>query len=454
MKKILILLMVLLLLQMSWHLSAFAEDTTNAWGNYAHETEIKSEEAVELHIGLTFETAANNPLLEQAFLLKYPNGKIVYHLYTLDQLNAYLMGNGSELDMLLVSDSTRQTLVNHRVLQNLYETGLLSQWPDSWIDLRQQLETEDGQLYGFPRSVEVGYFSWYDDLGAQVGMEKPDALWTWDDFTRMATDVNYDVDGNGTQDFCLLSGMYFDTGMTGFHSAPLEVYTYQRVLQGGSFSSQEFSRLLEQFIEVYQSQALIPDDIALFQERRAQLIMSITESGSGLWTPDGYSYLNYPTLYPDTPAYLGRSYVFALLNNAPHPELALEFLHTSLELCERRIYDDITTYMNQSFPDTQITCWDSTTSVGFMPNEKGELIRVCQPGDSTLQTTTDFTNVLSPQNFTDYNFMRSHFLPITGQWYSVSSVLYEMLPQYFNGSITLAQITTAMDQRIRMMQNE
>lgn len=254
MKKLLTVLIAMMLITcMTCNLAAYAEEVEDVWSLYTQKTQALSDEAVELHIGLTTETVANNALLEQAFFLKYPNGKIIYHLYSTDQLNAYLLSGSSELDLLLISDSTRKTLASQNVLRNLYDTELMTHWPNMWIDAHQQLEAEDGKLYGFPRSIEVGCLSWYDDLGTQVGIEKPGTLWTWDDFAAMATDVNYDVDGNGIKDFCLKQGMYITDGMNGFISTPLEVYTYQCVLQGESFSSEEFNRLLNQFVQVYQS---------------------------------------------------------------------------------------------------------------------------------------------------------------------------------------------------------
>lgn len=456
MKKQSCFLVILFLLCAFGFPHGLAEKEENAWTRYAHEVNSRSEEAVELHIGLTYEPAASNPLLEQAFFLKYPHGRIVYHLYTEDQLNAYLMGNGNELDVLLVSDHTRQTLAQHGALRDLYTTELLSQWPDEWIDLRRQLEGEDGKLYGFPRSVEVGYMCWYDDLAKLMGIEKPGTLWTWDDFAGMATDTNYDMDGNGIRDFCLCEGAsHTVNGMVGFDSTAMEVYTYQRVLHGECFDSPEFERLLNQFLAVYQSQALNPDGVAMFQGQAAQLITTMTEGKMGLMPLEGYSYVNFPTLYQDDPGYMGRSYVFALLNNAPHPDLALDFLRTALELCEGRISgDEIAAYINQAFPDVTVVCWGNSAMAGFAPNEKGEMVNVCQPGDYTLEAVTDFTDMLLQQDYTDYNFMRTHFIPVTGEWYRVCKVLYEMLPQYLSGSVTLNQITAAMDQRMRMMLNE
>ena len=454
MKKLLTVLIAMMLITcMTCNLAASAEEVEDVWSLYTQKTQALSDEAVELHIGLTTETVANNALLEQAFFLKYPNGKIIYHLYSTDQLNAYLLSGSSELDLLLISDSTRKTLASQNVLRNLYDTELMTQWPNIWLDAHQQLEAEDGKLYGFPRSIEVGYLSWYDDLGTQVGIEKPGTLWTWDDFAAMATDVNYDVDGNGIKDFCLKQGMYITDGMNGFISTPLEVYTYQCVLQGESFSSEEFNRLLNQFVQVYQSQALNADGITMYQERDAQLIVEMTEPGNTFFLPDGYSYLNFPTLYKDSPAYLGRSYVFALLNNAPHESVALDFLQTSLELCEQQICESYTTYMNQAVPAAFVSAFDNSDSIGFSTSEDGEMVLVRQKGDHTVQVQTDPT-ALSDEDFASYNFMRANFLPITGQWYSVSSVLYEMIPQYLSGTVTMDQITAAMDQRIRMMQNE
>lgn len=363
------------------------------------------------------------------------------------------MGGGGELDLLLVGDGQRKLFAGQGLLEDFYGTGLLPQWHESWLDLRKQMET-DGKLYGFPRSVEVGHMSWYDELGERVGIEKPGALWTWEDFARLATDISYDVDGDGAKDFCLLYGYTNTNGMTGYEIASLELYTYQRALQGEAFSSPEFEALMDQFVQVYQSRALDPAGIPLFQERDAQLIKRVTESG-WLITPDGYSYLNNPTLYADDPGYTGRGYAFALLKSAPHREAALDFLRGSLELCERRISAcDITAYLNKNMPVCCLNVWGNGLVDAFAPDEKGELVFVRRQESNAFEAASDPDWMVSEQAFADYNFMRAHYIPATGEWYSVSKVMFEMLPQYFSGAITLDQITGAMDQRMRMMQGE
>lgn len=306
--------------------AAWAEEAPNPVKTYQKKTEIISQDPVELHIGVIQEDLIGNHSLEIAFLHKYPRGKIVYHLLTMDQLTAYLLSQESTIDLFILTSAMIRDYARLGALKDFYETSLLERWPEAWIDMQHQAET-DGKLYGLPMKHEQSFWGWYDDLAQKLGIEKPSQPWTWDQYLNLCQTLPYDLNGDGSNDFFLMTGSAHNNLHLAFENDFLTQYAYQYALTGGSFQTPEFERLMQLFIDIYSSGALleIGGRSPVFEDEEA-LLMTRFYPGSQISNIDGkHSFLLPPTIDTIDPGYVAFVYMYSLPQNAPHEELALEF---------------------------------------------------------------------------------------------------------------------------------
>jgi ABC-type glycerol-3-phosphate transport system substrate-binding protein len=411
---------------------------------------------MELNIGLIQEDLADNYQLEIAFLHKYPHGKVIYHLLSSEQLSAYLLGKGSTLDLLILPCRLTADYARQGVLTNFYDTSLMTTWPQAWINVRSQAEI-DGKLFGFPKAIYQSFFGWFDTLAQQVGVEKPDRLWTWDAFNKLCQTLPYDLNADGNKDFILMRGDYHSSGLSGWVNDFSEQYAYQYALRGGSFQTPEFEHLIHIFIDICSSGALskMNDYLPLFNSQDAALISRFSSDSEFMFLGDNCSFMLPPVLDTDNPGYVGQFYTFSLLNNAPHKEAALHFLESALEPTIQNMFVHTGGIFTKTMPEYRITNSSVSLFEAFAPDQEGNMVYTVDNTDGyVIYPVLDEIGEISQENFEDYILMREHLLPNTGYWYELSRLWFELIPQCMNGTLQLPELSLALDDRMAMMQKE
>ncbi len=433
---------------------ANAQEADSPWELFKSQTEVISYEAVELHIGVIQENLASNFALEMAFLVQYPNATIVYHNLTSDQFSAYLLSKESKLDLLILTNKIRDDYSKHGILVDLYETSLLDAWPEGFIDIRQQAET-DGKLFGFPKRLYNFSFTWFDALAERVDAQKPSQPWSWEEFAAMAIQLPYDLNLDGKKEYGLMHGNAHINGMVGFIDDHLEQYAYQYALNGGSFQTPEFARLMELFMETYASGALNAKGVPLFKDEPAMLLSRILTVDDYVGMHNSCSFVLPPTIDVEQPGYVGWYYTFSLLSNAPHTEAALDFLRNGLDERIQSMYNELDEVFTKEIPQYYVNNDAVHMLTAFAPDQNGELTYTVSNTESyTVTELSEETRKTVQEVYESFVFMREHFLPNTGEWYRLSILWFELLPQYMNNTLSLEEMTRAMDQRMAIMQGE
>jgi len=420
------------------------------------ELEVLSHEQVELHIGLMEERQADHFPLEMAFLSQYPNGKIVYHLFDSDQLSVYLLGGESAIDLLVLTNRSTANYAEKGGCVDFYSTPLLSEWPRDWIDIRQQAETE-GKLYGFPKQIDLRFFGWNESLAKKAGVNKPDYIWTWDEFRDICQTIPFDADGDGVKEYLLMRGYYHVNGLSGYVDDFLEQYAYEHALENGSIQTPEFEYLNQLFINVLDSGALgsMRGVVPVYDGEEALLISIFSANSTAPLTGEQYSFLPYPTLNADNPGYVGWLYSYSLLHNAPHPDLAINFLSNALNPDIQIMATELTQSFVKTLPNYIVFNEAISLFEAFAPDEQGAMTyTVTDTSGYSIYPLADIFGEISGEVFEAYQQMREHLLPNTGDWYELAILWYELIPHYMSGDLPFSELSLALDNRMTMMQGE
>ncbi len=448
-----------LLLLVTFSLSAglaLAEESKTPVDAYIANNPVVSQEPVELHIGIVQENLADNLPLELAFSHKYPKGKIVYHYLSTEQLSAYLLSNEAMLDLLILGTRLSMDYAKQGVFVNLYETPLLDSWPQSWIDMKKQAET-DGKLYGFPKAIYQSFFGWNDSLAEHIKVKMPEGAWTWEDYLQLCKTLPYDINGDGIKEFFLMRGHYHSSGLSGFINDFLEQYAYQYALQGGAFQTKEFEHLMTIFMDIYSSGALVDmrGNMPTFQGADAALISAFSSEDGFIINDWIHTFLLPPTLDSNEPGYVGALYSYSLLHNAPNSKVALDFLQSAFDPNIQNIISHESQIFTKKIPEYYAVNPAISLYDAFAPDEKGNMTYTVSNTDNYIvYLWTDEYEEISEVAFQKFIFMREHLLPNTGDWYELSRLWFELMPQYMNNTLQLSEMTAALDSRMAMMQKE
>jgi len=360
------------------------------------------------------------------------------------------------IDLLILTNRMTEDYAKQGALKDFYETSLLDEWPKEWIDMRSQVET-GGKLYGIPKRHTQSFFGWNDELAERLEIEKPNQPWTWDQYQALCQNLSYDLTGNGRNDFYLMRGDDHRAVPSPFINDFLMQYGYQYALPGGSFQTKEFEILMGLFMDIYSSGALLGiDERAPILANEEALLMTRFAPDTALTNIDGkHSFLLPPTIDTGNPGYVGVLYMYSLPQNAPHEELALEFLRGTLDPDLQKVVMTMNQSFTKTMPEYYVYNYDLYYYGAFTPDQAGAMTYVVDTVDNyEICLVADIDGEMSHEIFEYYTFMREHILLNSGHWYDLAIHWFDLLPQYMNNTLPLAELTRSLDRRMDMMQRE
>ena len=430
MKKRYCLLLVLCLLISVSCASAAESSARSPLQAYLDTLTVISTEPVELHIAIQNAEYCRNYLLDAAFLTRYPNGKIVYHYKT------GMTEPPAGIDLIICTPQIIRKCAAAGQLVNLYETPLLSQWPDYWIDIREQAETE-GALYGIPHSLVQCYWLWDDAQAQRMGVDRPPMLQTWNDFYRFTQQIKEKAADAGIDNPRIMYGLISsDPNMNGMVDDYLQLYFYQHVLNGGTFHTEEFHDLMELYRVAAQEPFSIVYDGA---DTKDPLIISFVLTDSFFYDQENAVMMLPPVLDRKAPAYLSRYSAFALPVSNQQPALALDFLAGTLDAQLNRFFTDFNQYFMYSMPEYFVE--PVPVELDAYQNNVEEV---------TLETlalheSACFPPAFGMAEFEMYSFARQHALFDTLEWHSLYPAWQVALNSYINDLDEFSTISDALD---------
>lgn len=282
-------------------------------------------------IAVTNPYDAWQPVIEEAFYQQHPDAEIVYRLYAVDQLKTTILSGKVDFDLLIQPISEINSYGQGGYLRNLYPTLGLKGWPNSLLNVREQIELE-GALYGMPLTVHQSLWAWNDALADAVSIKKPFPTWTWEDYATLSDQFPVDMNLDGVMDAYLMYGS--KTQESAMPNVQLDnLYSYLESYPG-DFRSERFLNQLQIFTRIVSAPSLLAMDTAsppLFNEAPAVLISSMgTGSPLSLLAGEynGYSFLPIPLFSDESVFYLGGSIACAMMIESKHDALATAFLQT------------------------------------------------------------------------------------------------------------------------------
>lgn len=91
----------------------------------------------------------------------------------------------------------------------------------------------------------------------------------------------------------------------------------------------------------------------------------------------------------------------------------------------------------------------------FAPDQTGAMTYTVESTKNyEIYPISEMGGEINPEDFENFTFMREHILLNTGDWGDLSILWYELVPQYLNGTLPLAELTRNLDNRMAMMQKE
>lgn len=431
--------------------------TVAAWADTPLQQEVLkhytviSQEPVTLHIGFMNDCNGRNELLEAAFLAKYPNATIEYQRYAVDQVPMLYQGGMELPDLLLCTSIVMDKMADHDMLMDIYQTGLISTWPEGWIDISEELEI-NGKLYGLPTYINQYYWMWNDELAQKSGAMLPDYPYSWDQFVEMAAALDYDFDDNGLRDMRLIQGRistneYRQDMVDDFFVSYFEnrIVDHRKMMENATFCTDEFQHLLELYKKMLEIRSVWRENASDSSES-AYLIKSLGLRDS-FWFYDGmHSVALPPTVNAEEPAYVGTVEVAAIPVAAGNPELALAFCEGMLDENLNRYYSNLERFFFKSMPACYV----------YMDHAKADDSNIsCVTIDSLQMDTWEFYETPITQDAFDmFTFCREHVLVETMLWRSLSAEWEECLTGYMAGELTFEQVAERLDTAARTMLNE
>lgn len=283
-----------------------------------------AEESEHLVIAIiNYEHEAENFPIEEAFFKEHPNATIEYRLYTSEQFNAVLMNGQCDFDLAVATYSLERAMLERGYIQTLDTIGL-TEYPEQLIDLSHLLMV-DGKLIGIPLwEVQECYF-WDTGLARKAGVSYPASAgyWTWEDFAELCRQLPKDTDGDGEPDVYLMYG-------SSLADCPyLQNVNPDMILNYLPLHADDmdlfFTEYFDLFRETFTSDALLKFDRS---ETKKYVIISYS-SGLNPIAQTG-TLMPIPVFSADEDYQMGGVTSLVLMQNAPHAELAADFLHAAL----------------------------------------------------------------------------------------------------------------------------
>jgi len=308
------------------------------------------EETERLVIAIVnYESEAENFPIEEAFFKEHPNATIEYRLYTSEQFNSVLMNGQSDFDLAIATYRLTRAMLERGYIQTLDTIGL-TEYPEQLIDLSHLLMV-DGKLIGIPLwEVQSCYF-WDAGLARKAGISYPASAgyWTWEDFAELCRQLPKDTDGDGEPDVYLMYGTMLADCPYLQNVNPDMILNYLPLHADDMDTF--FTEYFDLFREIFTSDALLAFDRS---ETKKHVLISYS---SGLNPIDrAGTLMPIPVFSADEDYQMGGVSSLVLMQNAPHAELAADFLHAALSDEALSLFSgDETRLMAKKSPTKRVT---------------------------------------------------------------------------------------------------
>lgn len=234
-------------------------------------------------------------------------------------------------------------------IQTLDTIGL-TEYPEQLIDLSHLLMV-DGKLFGIPLwEVQECYF-WDAGMARKAGVSYPAAAgyWTWEDFAELCRQLPKDTDGDGEPDVYLMYGSSLADCPYLQNVEPTMILNYFKIHSDDMDTF--FTKYFDLFREIFTSDALLAFDRS---ETKKHVIISYS---SGLNPIDrAGTLMPIPVFSADEDYQMGGVTSLVLMQNAPHAELAADFLHAALSDEALSLFSgDETRLMAKKAPTKRVT---------------------------------------------------------------------------------------------------
>lgn len=272
---------------------------------------------------LDYKSNAFNFSIEEAFFQQHPNATIEYHLYSTEQFNSILMNGQADFDLAIVTYSMLRTMLSKGYTQTLDTIGL-TEYPEQFIDLSRLLMV-DGKLISLPLWEVQNCYFWDSGLARKAGVSNPatKGYWTWEEFAELCRQLPKDTDGDGEPDIYLMYGEAL-RDCPYLQNVSVEMFVdflYPHAEQIDAF----FTDYFDLFREIFISDAYLPMDT---KGQQKQVI--ITFCGGINPIDRAGNLIPLPIFSEEEDYQFGGVTSVALMQNAPHQELAADFLRAML----------------------------------------------------------------------------------------------------------------------------
>ena len=230
------------------------------------------------------------------------------------------MNGQSDFDLAIATYRLTRAMLERGYIQTLDTIGL-TEYPEQLIDLRHLLMV-DGKLIGIPLwEVQSCYF-WDAGLARKAGISYPASAgyWTWEDFAELCRQLPKDTDGDGEPDVYLMYGTMLADCPYLQNVNPDMILNYLPLHADDMDTF--FTEYFDLFREIFTSDALLAFDRS---ETKKHVLISYS---SGLNPIDrAGTLMPIPVFSADEDYQMGGVSSLVLMQNAPHAELAADFLH-------------------------------------------------------------------------------------------------------------------------------
>ena len=411
--------------------------------------DVVSDQEMELHIGIMNVEYASNYRYEYTFLAKYPNAKITYHLLTDEQLSTYLLANESRLDLLVLPQRLKEMLALQQRIVDLYEFSFVRDMPPELFEICGSYS--DDELFGIPRMVQQFYFMWNEELANSIGASKPGKLWTWNDFLEMCLSLNFDVNGDGSKEFYLTTGVNHISGFSNYIDTFISDFINEQVHNGVKFHSEEFFNMVDLFSNIYRSGALADFTWIMpkFQGKDA-VLMNRFDSSWFLLGENEYSFMTTPVLDASSPMYGGHVVFFTLMRNAPNHDAAMAFLSCVLDPVSHRMFASEAEMISTSLPQYSISPYNGYFD-RFYTNEKGETVLTIDKNEQFDVMPINIYDYATEEELANYHFMKSHVVFDSPEYVRLYMLWIELIEQYEQGIVSKENLAGRLDDMYHMV---
>ncbi len=164
-----------------------------------------AQEEDELRIAVFWEGASQNYNVERLFYRKFPDKKITYVLMPMDQFLTTILAGEKLVDVVVMPYYLIKELAHHGAIENLYDIGAFTAYPDGLSpNLKHLLETE-GKMYFFPKEISYEMQKVNAGLLKTFGLEMPQLGYTYQDFYQeYVVGFNGDTNEDGLMETVLM----------------------------------------------------------------------------------------------------------------------------------------------------------------------------------------------------------------------------------------------------------